>query len=106
VASVLSTRDFGAAALVAGGILVIEQVMGSFVDPLILGRRIAISPLVVLVSLGFWSILWGISGAILAVPLTVLVILAMAHFEALRPAALLLTDRSSFEELEEYRHSG
>jgi hypothetical protein len=33
------------------------------------------------------------------------VILAMAHFDALKPAALLLTDKCSFEELEEYRHS-
>jgi AI-2 transport protein TqsA len=106
VAYALVTRDPGTAAIIAGGLLVIEQVMGNLVDPLVLGRRIALSPLVVLVALGFWTILWGIPGAILAVPLTVLIILAMAHFEALKPAALLLTDRSSFEELEEYRHSG
>lgn len=99
------TKDPGTALLVAAGLLVIEQVMGNLVDPLVLGRKIAVSPLVVLVSLGFWTILWGIPGAILAVPLTVLIIFAMAQFEALKPAALLLTDRSSFEELEEFRHA-
>ncbi|MBN2447720.1 MAG: AI-2E family transporter [Phycisphaerae bacterium] len=106
VAYVVVQRDAGTAAIVGTGILVIEQVMGNLVDPLVLGRRIAISPLVVLVSLGFWSIVWGIPGAILAVPLTFLIILVMAHFEALKPAALLLTDKTSFEELEKYRHSG
>lgn len=105
VAYVLATRDTGTAAILAGGLLVIEQVMGNFVDPWVLGRRIAISPLVVLVSLGFWTVVWGIPGAILAVPLTVLAILAMAHFEALKPVALLLTDRSSFAELEEFRQA-
>jgi AI-2 transport protein TqsA len=106
VAYALVTKDPGTAAIVAGGLLVIEQVMGNFVDPLVLGRRIAVSPLVILVSLGFWTLVWGIPGAILAVPFTVLAILSMAHFEALKPAALLLTDRSSFEELEEFRHTG
>lgn len=104
VAYVLVTRDPGTATIVAAGLLLIEQVMGNLVDPIVLGRRVAVSSLVVLVSLGFWTIVWGIPGAILAVPLTVLIILVMAHFEALRPVALLLTDRTSFEELEEFRH--
>jgi len=103
VAYALITRDPATAAIIAGGLLVIEQVMGNLVDPLVLGKRIAVSPLVILVSLGFWTIVWGVPGAILAVPLTVLIILVMAQFEALKPAALLLTDRSSFEELEEFR---
>lgn len=98
----LATKDPGTAAIIAAGLLMIEQLMGNLVDPLVLGRRIAISPLVVLVSLGFWTIVWGIPGAILAVPLTVIAIITMAHFEALKPVALLLTDRTSIEELEEF----
>ena len=103
VAYVLITRDPGTAALVAGGLLVIEQVMGNYVDPRLMGRRLAISPLVVLASLLFWTILWGIPGALLAVPLTVLITMVMAHFDSLMPAALLLTDCSTLDELEDYR---
>lgn len=106
VAYVIVRQDPGTAAIVAGGLLVIEQIMGNFVDPKLTGRLIAISPLVVLISLGFWSILWGIPGAILSVPVTVLLIVVLAHVEALKPTALLLTDRTSFEELEEYKHAG
>ncbi len=68
--------------------------MGNFVDPRIMGHRLATSPLVVLISLLFWSILWGIPGALLAVPLTVLITIVMAHFDRLKSAALLLTDYS------------
>ena len=103
VAYALITRDPATAGMIAGGLLLIEQVMGNLVDPLVLGKRIAVSPLVILFALGFWTIIWGIPGAILAVPLTVLIILAMAQFENLKPAALLLTDRSSFDELEDFR---
>lgn len=103
VAYAVVQKDPGTAAMIAAGLLVIEQVMGNFVDPKVTGRLIAISPLVVLISLTFWSIVWGIPGAILSVPITVLLIVALAHFEALKPAALLLTDRTSFDELEEYR---
>ena len=99
---VLVTRDAGTAALIAAGLLVIEQIMGNFVDPKLMGRRLSISPLVVLLSLLFWSVLWGIVGAILAVPLTVLLTMIMAHFRSTRPTALLLTDQSSFEELDRY----
>lgn len=101
----LIVKDPMTALIVAGGLLVIEQVMGNFIDPLVMGRRTAISPLVVLLSLGFWTLVWGLPGAILAVPLTVLSIMVMAHFEALKPAALMLTDRSSMEELEEFTHT-
>lgn len=102
---VLITRDPLSAAIVGGGLLVIEQVMGNFVDPKIMGRRLSISPLIVLVALLFWTILWGIAGAFLAVPLTVLITMVMAHFERLQPAALLLTDCATLEELEEYRQA-
>jgi AI-2 transport protein TqsA len=103
VAYVLVTRDIATAAIIGGGLLAIEQVIGNFVDPKIMGRRLAISPLVVLISLMFWSILWGIPGAFLAVPVTVLLTMVMAHFDRTKPFALLLTDCTSMEQLEDYR---
>jgi AI-2 transport protein TqsA len=101
---VLITRDFGSAMLIGLGLLAIEQVMGNFVDPKLMGRRLSVSPLVVLVSLIFWSLVWGLPGAFLAVPLTVLVTTVMAHIERTRPAALMLTDCTTMEQLDEYRH--
>lgn len=102
VAYALVVKDPSTAAIVAAGLLVIEQFMGNFVDPKLMGRRIALSPLVVLVSLGFWTALWGIPGALLSVPLTVIIITTLAHVDALKPAALLLTDRTSLDDLSDY----
>jgi AI-2 transport protein TqsA len=99
---VFITRDIGTALLVGAGLLVIEQVMGNFVDPKLMGRRLAISPLVVLVSLVFWSLLWGVAGTLLAVPLTVLATVVMSQFDRFKPAALLLTDCEDLAALEDY----
>ncbi len=100
---VFVTRDIGTALIVGAGLLVIEQVLGNFVDPKLMGRRLAISPLVILVALVFWSLIWGLAGALLAVPLTVLATVVMAHFDRFKPAALLLTDCEDLEGLEAYR---
>lgn len=100
---VLVQRDIATAAMIGAGLLVIEQVMGNFVDPKIMGRRLSMSPLVVLISLLFWSWVWGIAGALLAVPLTVLVTMVCAHFDRLKPFALLLTNEANFDDLKEYR---
>lgn len=80
----------GRAALAVGGLVVIEQVMGNFIGPLMQGRRLSISPLVVLVSVVFWTWFWGVPGALLAVPLTVTIVIVCSHVPDLRPVALLL----------------
>ena len=98
------SKDPATAAAVAGGLLVIEQLMGNFVDPKLMGRQLSISPLVVLISLLFWAWIWGIAGAFLAVPLTVLVVIVFAHIDPLKPIALMLSNERSMEDLEE--HSG
>ncbi len=94
-------KDPGTAALVAAGLLAIEQVMGNFVDPKLLGRQLSISPLVVLVSLLVWTWMWGAAGALLSVPMTVLVTIIFAHIPALRPVALFLSNERDMAALEE-----
>ena len=95
------TKDFGSAVLVGLGLLAIEQVIGNFVDPRVSGRLISVSPLVILVSLLLWGWIWGAPGLLLAVPMTIAALVACAHVEALRPVALLLSDRRSTEEVDE-----
>jgi predicted PurR-regulated permease PerM len=75
----------------------------NFVQPKIMGDRLRISPVVVFVSLLVWGYLLGGIGAILAVPMTLLVLIFMENFEGTRPVAILMryTGGEKKEEREE-----
>ena len=47
-------------------------VEANFITPMIVGKRLTISPLAILVSLSFWAWVWGTTGALLAVPLLII----------------------------------
>lgn len=96
--------DTTTAMAVGVGLLAIEQVMGNYVDPRLQGRQLAISPLVVLVALLFWGWLWGIVGALLAVPITIAALVICSHVQRLRPVALILGDFSDPREIDQQTH--
>jgi predicted PurR-regulated permease PerM len=50
----------------------LHMVEANFVTPMIVGKRLTINPLAILVSLSFWSWVWGTTGALLAVPLLII----------------------------------
>jgi AI-2 transport protein TqsA len=75
--------------LVFGGIQIL---LGVVLDPLIEGHYLAPSPLVVLLSVTFWGWVWGIAGAFIGVPLTILVIITCKQFARTRWIATLLSD--------------
>jgi predicted PurR-regulated permease PerM len=60
----------GRAAQVAIGYLAVEFILGNVVEPLLMGRKLGLSTLVVIVSLIFWGSLLGIVGVFLCIPLT------------------------------------
>jgi predicted PurR-regulated permease PerM len=73
----------------------------NFYQPKVMGNRLKISPVVVFVGLFIWGYLLGGIGAILAVPLTLLVLIVMENFEGTRPIAILM--RYTGEEKKEER---
>ncbi|MDN2580184.1 AI-2E family transporter [Aquibium sp. ELW1220] len=96
----LVQKDFSTALLIGAGILVIEQVMGNYVDPKVQGRQLSLSPLVVLVVLLIWGWVWGVAGALLAVPVTMSLVVMFAHVPRLRPVALFLSDERDYHGLD------
>ena len=50
------------------------------------------SPLIVLIGLAFWSLLWGFVGMVLAVPLTVIFKIVLEHTPATRPLAMMISE--------------
>jgi AI-2 transport protein TqsA len=80
----------GPALGVAIGYAVINVLIGTAVEPRVMGRALGLSPLVVLLSLVFWGWLWGPVGALLSAPLTMVLKVAMSHTKDMRWLAILL----------------
>jgi len=99
----MAYAEFGlqTALIVAVGFIVINGGIQNFVQPKIMGDKLKISPLVVFVGLFIWGYLLGGIGAILAVPMTLLVLIIMENFEGTRPIAILM--RYTGEEKKEER---
>ena len=80
----------GSTLLVASGYVAINIVFGNLIEPHLLGRRLGLSTLVVILSLIFWAWAWGPVGALLAVPLTMVVKIMLENTHDLRWIAVLL----------------
>jgi predicted PurR-regulated permease PerM len=70
---------------------VIQNAMGNFVEPKLMGRGLGLSPLVVLFALFFWGWLWGIAGMILAVPIVAVVKIVCNNIPELKFIAILMS---------------
>ena len=74
-------------------LLTIHGVTSNVIEPAMTGRALGLNPLVVLIGLAFWSLLWGFVGMVLAVPLTVIFKIILEHTPATRPLALLISEQ-------------
>ncbi len=86
-----ATGSWEVTAIVATGYVAVNLVLGSYLEPKILGRELNLSPLVIIVSVVVWGGVWGIVGAFLAVPLTNALQIVLWNFERTRPIAIMLS---------------
>jgi AI-2 transport protein TqsA len=89
------------ALVVLVGYVLINGGVQNFYQPKVMGDRLRISPVIVFIGLFVWGYLLGGIGAILAVPMTLLVLIIMENFEGTRPLAILM--RYTGEEKKEER---
>lgn len=77
---------------IAGSILLVlnQNVIGNYLEPIYLGKHLNLSTVFVLLSLLFWGWVWGISGMFLAVPFSAICIIIFENTDSLRPLALIL----------------
>ena len=80
------------------GFAVIQMVISNFVSPMLMGRSLSLPPVVVVVALAFWSWVWGIAGALIAVPLTVALVIVCEHFPSTRWIAVVLSSRPTVKD--------
>jgi hypothetical protein len=69
-----------------------EIIMGNLIEPVVQGNRTGMSPLAIILSAAFWTLLWGPIGLILAIPLTVVLVVLGRHVERLEFLHVLLGD--------------
>ncbi len=81
-------------ALVGVSLLAAQTAVAYVVEPRLAGRRLDMSPLVILLALAFWTWLWGIIGAVLAIPLAVVMKIVFENIEQTRPIAALMANGS------------
>jgi AI-2 transport protein TqsA len=79
----------------------IQIVTANVIEPAIMGRSLNLSPLVVIVSLMVWGTIWGVVGMFLCVPIMVVLLIVLAHFETTRPVAVLLSSDGRIPDLSE-----
>jgi AI-2 transport protein TqsA len=77
------------------GMALLQLVFGNYIDPIIQGRYVSLSPVVVLISIVFWGWVWGVSGALLGVPITIGIVIAADHFPNTRWIARMLAEERS-----------
>lgn len=79
------------------GLSAVQIFVGSVIEPRMLGRSLNLSPLVILLALASWGSLWGVVGAILCIPITVIMLTVFAQFSYTRPIAILLSSHGNID---------
>jgi predicted PurR-regulated permease PerM len=82
---------FVQAAILAAALQTIQFVVGNVIQPKMQGDSLNIDPVVVLLSLALWGLVWGMPGMFLSTPLTVAAMVILAQFQGTRWIAILLS---------------
>jgi predicted PurR-regulated permease PerM len=81
---------FGGALWTLGSFMIVNNVLGNFVEPRIMGKGLGLSTLVVFLSLIFWGFTFGTVGMFLSVPFTMTIKIILEQNEKTKWLALLL----------------
>src|SRR6185295_16120273 len=79
-----------------------EPIAGQVIEPLLYGQHTGLSPVAIVISTLFWTLLWGPVGLLLATPLTVCLVVLGRHMETLQFIEVLLGDEPALEPEERF----
>lgn len=77
--------------IIASVLAGVQITIGNVLEPSLMGRTLNLSPFVVIASLAFWGMIWGIVGAFLSVPMTTAFVIICSHIPSLRWIVILLS---------------
>ncbi|MEO8309084.1 MAG: AI-2E family transporter, partial [Pseudomonadota bacterium] len=85
IVAFVSFDDIRTVLFVAGSYLALATIEGQVVQPLLVGQRLVLNPIIVFLTLWFSGWLWGIAGIVMAVPLLVTLKVVAQHSERGKP---------------------
>lgn len=71
-------------------IIAVQIVMGSVLEPIFMGKSFSINVITILIVLMFWGYIWGVSGLILSIPITVFIKIILEQFPKTKIIASLI----------------
>jgi predicted PurR-regulated permease PerM len=74
-----------------------DQLIGGFIEPIVVGHRVGVSPIALLLSAIFWGWLWGPVGLLLATPITVCLTVGGEFIPALRIFSIMFGSEDPLE---------
>lgn len=95
--ALLQSGELNLALMVIVAVGAIQLIVGNIIEPKVMGNSLNVSSLVVILALSFWGAIWGITGMVLSVPITVIMVILFGQFETTRKIAILLSDRGKLE---------
>lgn len=97
VISIISFDSFSYAMLAPAFVITCNVLEGNIITPLIVGRRLELNAVAIFIAVAFWSWLWGFIGALLAVPMLVVIKVFCDHFEGLQYLGNFLAAQQTME---------
>ncbi|MBQ7543355.1 MAG: AI-2E family transporter [Synergistaceae bacterium] len=76
--------------LVLALLTIIQVTIGNIITPKVVGDRLGVSPLMILLSLLLWGMIWGIPGALLSTPIISIIKIVCENIPVLHPIAVLI----------------
>ncbi|ALU73857.1 AI-2E family transporter [Tenacibaculum finnmarkense genomovar finnmarkense] len=75
----------------------VQVIVGNFIEPKVFGKSLNLSPLVTILSLAIWGKIWGVTGMVLSVPITVIMIIVFSQFERTKTVAIFLSENGEID---------
>ena len=89
----LQFGDLSHGLLVVGIVGGIQIVVGNLLERKLMGNTLNISSFVAIFALSFWGVIWRVTGMLLSVPITVIMVIIFSHFKNTRPIAIMLSEK-------------
>jgi len=99
--ALIQFQTWGPFIIITTGLVSLQFIIGNIIEPRFMGKSLNLSTLVIMISLSVWGAIWGILGMFLSVPITVIMMIVFAHFEATKPVAILLSQDGRIKNLSE-----